>query len=63
MYLVEFVSNNFLLSLGFISESGALLICGISLIGGTLAARKFFKYKDDEEIIRQAKEIEAETEK
>jgi hypothetical protein len=63
MFLVEFVSKDFLVSLGFISESGALLLCGISLIGGTLAARKFFKYKDDEEIIKRAKEINPETEK
>ena len=61
MFLVEVANGNLLF--GLIPESGVLLLCGISLIGGTLAVRKFFKYKDDEEIIRQAREIKPETEK
>lgn len=44
MFLVEVVSGNLLF--GFIPESGALLLCGVSLIGGAIVARKFLKHQD-----------------
>lgn len=43
MFLTEVLSENLLF---FLPESGALLICGVSLIGGAVVARKFLKRQD-----------------
>ena len=44
MFLIEIVSINLIL-FGYVPESAALLLCGISLIGGTVVARRILEYK------------------
>ena len=48
MFLIEIITINLLL-LGYMPESAALLLCGISLIGGTAVARRILKHKTIEE--------------
>ncbi|MGI8467606.1 MAG: hypothetical protein ACR2N3_04060 [Pyrinomonadaceae bacterium] len=46
VFLIEILSGNLLF--GFVPESGALMLCGVSLIGGTVVARRFLKQHDKE---------------
>lgn len=61
MFLIEIANGSFLLS--FMPESGALLLCGISLVGGAVAARKFLKHKDAEKNSQVGKSDDLEAEK
>ncbi|MGI9037061.1 MAG: hypothetical protein ACR2GD_13630 [Pyrinomonadaceae bacterium] len=45
MFLIEILSGNLLF--GFLPETGALLLCGVSLVGGTIVARRLLDDKKE----------------
>lgn len=56
MFLIEI--GNAVLVFNFMPESGALLLCGVSLIGGAFVARRLFKQPDYDKNFRDNDENE-----